>query len=145
VTAWDREDEEYWAHLGDYDRAADRILEAEGTTLYAIWCRDTDYVKIGIAKDADERLRKLQTGCPYELEIVRAVRLPMLIAAAAVERLLHALLAPRRGVGEWFRFDTDAVGEFDETVKRYVHLRPPEWPEVLQEIEDTIWGLVIPF
>ena len=57
-------------------------------------------VKIGqTSGDVHERLRNLQTGCPYPLDSVSAVE------AEISDTDVHFLLSPFRTAGEWFQPD----------------------------------------
>lgn len=58
--------------------------------------------KIGITNDIVQRIKSMQTGCPFVLFALRAyvVSNPM-----AVEAMLHAFFHKKRMQGEWFRLD----------------------------------------
>ncbi len=56
------------------------------------------FLKIGIAKNPRQRLRELQTGCPYALELIAAFR-----GDTETEKLLHRRFAHLHSQGEWFR------------------------------------------
>lgn len=70
------------------------------THIYVI-CMERCAYKIGMAEDPRARLRGLQTGCPFELELAGTAKVPWLFAPA-VEAGLHKRYAPWRLKGEWF-------------------------------------------
>lgn len=61
-------------------------------------------VKIGVAKDPEQRCRNLQTANHRKLRVIVAIPCVSQSAAYRLERDLHARLARYRlGTGEWFR------------------------------------------
>lgn len=75
------------------------ILLSDGSGfVYIIKCHDL--VKVGIAASVESRLSSLQTGNPYDLEVINsfASREP-----ALDERRLHSRFAKYHVRGEWFR------------------------------------------
>lgn len=65
-------------------------------------------VKIGKARNPEERMATLQTGCPYELKLIGTVTCRSDMHAEAAEKRLHAHFQAERTRGEWFRY-TDRV------------------------------------
>jgi DNA-binding Xre family transcriptional regulator len=67
--------------------------------VYAIGIEGTALVKIGVARDVQRRLKELQTGVPYRLEVLHQeqVEQPHLVESA-----LHDILEVVRQRGEWF-------------------------------------------
>ena len=74
--------------------------------IYVIKCHD--WYKIGKAFNIKERLGALQTGNPYELEIVHSIKCN---DYTLVENRLHKRYAFHRGHGEWFKLPLDALNE----------------------------------
>ncbi len=62
---------------------------------YAITAGDLPMVKIGSARNIEERIRDLQVGCPVELRVIA-------LRAEDIERRLHKDLDQHRVHGEWF-------------------------------------------
>jgi hypothetical protein len=62
---------------------------------------ENDHIKIGWARDVRQRIRELQTGCPYQIELVYAYADDR---AQLLEALLHRFCEEHRGVGEWHKF-----------------------------------------
>jgi hypothetical protein len=56
---------------------------------------DGEHVKIGVASDAERRLRSLQIGCPRRLEL-------LLVLPGNHELGLHERFAADHARGEWF-------------------------------------------
>jgi len=76
------------------------------TILYLIKCNQ--YYKIGCASDAQSRLASLQTGSPFDLELVAMYEFEN---AEIVERALHQKFRSRNKRGEWFDLDNEAIGD----------------------------------
>lgn len=108
-------------------------------------------VKVGITKNPENRARTLQTGIPEPLSMPYIAVLPRRSLAATIERRVHAQLAHRRAMGEWFRIDIeDAI----DVVNRTIHRALPRWAQKLPVLkmpldealrlagEDTLSGVV---
>lgn len=65
--------------------------------IYLIECHE--FVKVGIADDANSRLVQLQVGCPYELRLLASFPTQH---AARDEARLHGLWKRYEVRGEWF-------------------------------------------
>lgn len=63
-------------------------------------------VKVGIARDPNERLSNLQIGCPDELTLHHTIRLPA-GSVQEVETATHQALKEHHRRGEWFNVDAD--------------------------------------
>lgn len=86
----------------------------EITYVYAIG-RYEGPVKVGITTDLIARLRQIQTGSAFKLQLIYAAPTPEREVARSHERDLLALYADRRLEGEWFDMDADHVIEAIET------------------------------
>lgn len=75
---------------------------------------DTAVVKIGISCEPEKRLRALQTGCPFDLELKHTYYVPSRLAMD-VERAIHEALQDKARRGEWFNVEPD---DAIEVVKR---------------------------
>ncbi len=64
-----------------------------------------DRVKIGFSDDPDDRLRSIQTGCPYPVRLLGTQQFETRNAAQAREKELHDKFGARRVHGEWFFAD----------------------------------------
>src|SRR5690348_10834207 len=74
--------------------------------VYFIQCEDANkYIKIGYTQgDPQERLEKLQVGCPYPMTLLGVVD-----SGRKVERELHRKYDSHRVRGEWFRPDMNIL------------------------------------
>lgn len=95
----------YGAELARQARSAD-AKRGRDELVYFIEAVGLDLVKIGYARDIDERLRKLAPGCPAPLRL-----LGVMPGGPSTEHHLHATLHSLRAHGEWFRRgpDLDAI------------------------------------
>lgn len=86
-------------------------------TVYVVRAKGTDLYKVGYTSgSAKERIASMQTGCPYDLEVVCE-----LDGGRKAEQALHAVLTDFRSSGEWF--DASESGLFP----RVVRSGPSEW------------------
>lgn len=65
---------------------------------------ESGHIKIGISHHPKKRMWDLQTACPFELELIGAVRTA---DAASYEKAIHEYFAAHRVQGEWFRPDPE--------------------------------------
>jgi hypothetical protein len=86
------------------ERMVEKYKRYGGRYLYLIRCNE--FYKIGIAYDIDNRLNSLQTGNPYELDILFAVKIS---GAEKVEELLHNYFKDKRIFREWFKLEQDDI------------------------------------
>lgn len=59
-------------------------------------------IKIGITANMKSRLRALQTGSPYPVDVAFAVPVENTVMAVQIERMLHKTFSRFRMHGEWF-------------------------------------------
>lgn len=77
---------------------------------------DTRY-KIGITKKTpQQRLKQLQTGNPYKLEIVDIYQSEF---ADKIERTFHNIYNSNNTHGEWFELDMEQIFEFKDNCRKY--------------------------
>lgn len=77
--------------------------------LYLIQCKANQFFthyKIGIANDVQTRLATLQTGNPFELELIECYGFEN---AEIVERAIHQAFKKQRIRGEWFELNSHQV------------------------------------
>lgn len=86
--------------------------EASGAEvyLYVISCR-LELAKIGVAGDAEKRLRELQVGSPVELKLTLTRPFDERRDADAVAEELYRYFASRRVRGSWYRLTAGDVRE----------------------------------
>lgn len=75
----------------------------EWSCIYVIGCKEISKVKIGFSADPERRMRSMQIGCPYILNLYGASFGPEL-DIIAIERLVHKNLKSQGAHyrGEWF-------------------------------------------
>ncbi|MEM6736850.1 MAG: GIY-YIG nuclease family protein, partial [Bacteroidota bacterium] len=89
---------------------ANRELSLDGEKLthevhfvYFILNRDSNVIKISIAKNLDRRLKSLQTSSPAKLELLKSVSVSSSQEAHEQERALHQQFRDIQLTGEWFK------------------------------------------
>lgn len=74
--------------------------------LYILQNGDTDQYKIGVTNNLNRRLQQLQTGCPYELKVIKLWTHYNRKIVEKYERVLHRYFTKCgckiRDNGEWF-------------------------------------------
>ena len=70
---------------------------------------DTRAVKIGVANNIDTRIKQLQTGNPYELQLLKFIETQ---DPYTLEKRFHQLLDGKRMTGEWFDLTPEDVELF---------------------------------
>lgn len=84
--------------------------------VYAI--HDGTYVKVGYAKDPDDRLKAMQTGNANELTMVAKIRCGRLSDAKRLEKQIHKASKPYHVRGEWFTEDVmEMLGDFKNEIR----------------------------
>jgi hypothetical protein len=99
---------------------SDEASDAE-VYLYVISCR-LERVKIGVAGDAEKRLRELQVGSPDELKLALTRPYAERRDADAVADELYRYFAGRRVRGSWYRL---SAGEVRERLGQRASLEAP--------------------
>jgi hypothetical protein len=72
------------------------------TTYVYVIGRDEGPVKVGITTNLIARLRSMQTGCPFKLQLLYAMPAENRDNALWHERIFHDVYAEHRLEGEWF-------------------------------------------
>lgn len=84
----------------------------EPSLVYFLHAKDVGLVKVGRTKSLRRRVSQLQTGCPYDISLIGAVK-----GGRITEKFLHSRLASVRVRGEWFKadeFSLKYIRELDE-------------------------------
>lgn len=68
------------------------------SSVYAIGNIDEGYVKIGYTTDVDSRIKQIQTGCPFKIEVIEIWH----GLTRKDEKTLHKAYDRYRTNGEWF-------------------------------------------
>lgn len=119
--------------------------------VYVIGAEQGPY-KIGIASDAERRMRLLQTGNPERLQIHHTAEVEVAMAKR-VEASAHRLLSAKRLVGEWFAVPLAAAIEAVSAVTsptaievmppkalRKASRRGPDAPSIVRSTIDIAMG-----
>jgi hypothetical protein len=77
---------------------------------------NTNLFKIGITKDFSQRLRSLQTGNPYIIEIYNFYPIK---TSRQIESLLHKRYQHRKLAGEWFQLTYQDLEEIHDLVVNF--------------------------
>jgi hypothetical protein len=75
--------------------------------LYVMQCKD--FIKIGVSKHPEQRIRDLQIGNPFRITLLLKVKYDN---SFQIEQTLHKYFNNKNETGEWF--------SIDETVKNLV-------------------------
>ena len=85
--------------------------------IYLIKAKDINLYKIGISKNATKRVKQLQTGCPYELELISFYEPKKF--AFKIEKIMHRSMSIYKKdedlnslMGEWFDLQAKDVQGF---------------------------------
>ena len=70
--------------------------------LYLIRCGSRGPIKIGVAKNVENRMADLQIGNPYKLDLLAKIQCGSKAKAYDLENRLHRVYARKRIRGEWF-------------------------------------------
>ncbi len=95
-------------------------LDGDSTTqsafVYFIFNIDSKAIKIGMAKNAEKRLKSMQTSNPITLELLHTIQLDSVEDALKLEYVLHQRFSHLRMNGEWF--------EANEELRTYIKHAP---------------------
>lgn len=84
--------------------------------LYLIKIANSNLYKIGITKDFTQRLRNLQTGNPFVIEVYNFYPLT---THRKMETYLHNKYKEKKVGGEWFKLTQDDLNEIHDYVVAY--------------------------
>lgn len=92
------------------DRRIANQLIGPGHFASVYFVKGGDYVKIGKAKDVEQRVRDLQVASPKKLKILYVIQVPE-SRVNEEERRHHEKFKHLKASGEWFRYD-DEIKEY---------------------------------
>jgi hypothetical protein len=91
--------------------------------IYLMFVPELNICKIGLSNNSKKRIKQLQTGCPYQINLAKIYRTEL---AAKVEKILHRHFRTRKVdqqdynlTGEWFRLDIDQIINFEQMCKEF--------------------------
>lgn len=86
--------------------------------LYILYISELNVCKIGISENVQKRVKQLQTGCPFKIDVVRSYNSPI---SSRIEKILHRKYQNRKAdeneynlMGEWFNLTIGEVLGFEE-------------------------------
>ncbi|MBE9202056.1 MULTISPECIES: GIY-YIG nuclease family protein [unclassified Nodularia (in: cyanobacteria)] len=77
--------------------------------VYFILNEDSNAIKIGRAKNLEQRMKSLQTSSPTQLKLIKSVQVEGVEQAQDLEQSLHQQFQAIRLVGEWFQADASLI------------------------------------
>jgi hypothetical protein len=90
-------------------RSSDHKVRAKAQGIYLMHAQGTEFYKIGVAVNPDNRQRELQCGCPFVIKLLYYFR-PSSQQAAKIEREMHNQARELRKLSpannEFFLFDS---------------------------------------
>lgn len=91
--------------------------------IYLIRAQEIYLYKIGITKNVNRRIKQLQTGCPYKLELVESYEPKVFVNK--IEKMLHRSYSCyqinedfSKLQGEWFDLPNEIVFDFLKTCQK---------------------------
>lgn len=75
-------------------------------------------IKIGKANKPEERIKQLQTGCPFKLNLLGTVRCKSEFHAKQVETMAHRIFYKQRRRGEWFKLSAKHMEQIVSLIQR---------------------------
>lgn len=86
--------------------------------IYVIKCSGSHYYKIGKSRNGGkQRMRSMQTGIPYDLELIKEVKIEFIDKA---EKELHSIFKDNRVRGEWFLFTDTQLNVLFNSIENYI-------------------------
>jgi hypothetical protein len=86
--------------------------------IYLFFIPELNISKIGISRNATKRLSQLQTGCPYQIQLIKTYSSEF---STKIERVLHRSFRTKKVdsseyalLGEWFNLEIDSILKFEE-------------------------------
>lgn len=99
----------------DHDEISQAVQEAKDyrkvKTGFVYFVRGGEFVKIGYASNAKNRVRDLQVNCPFQLSLIYSMP-----GTFQTEIGLHRRFKAHATSGEWFRW-CDEIAEFIESMR----------------------------
>ena len=87
------------------------------TRLFTRKHNEIRFIKIGISQDPEKRLKQLQTGCPFPLELIKIFKPENVLE---MEQKLHRELSGCSTSGEWFMIAQSNLGNTLGYISKFV-------------------------
>lgn len=98
-----------------------RLLSLDGDKLahqahfvYFILNEDSKAIKIGRAKNLENRIKSLQTSSPTQLKLIKSIQVESGEKAQQLEQSLHQKFQEIRLAGEWFKIREDLLNYIEQ-------------------------------
>lgn len=85
--------------------------------VYFVFNKDSNAIKIGIAKNVKNRLRSLQTSSPAKLELLATIKRENSRTAKELEKFLHDKFSSFWITGEWFEAQYELMNYIEQQDK----------------------------
>lgn len=90
--------------MNTYPQSYVNLPKKEDNKYYVYFISDDHgHCKIGITNNMRSRIKNLQNGCPYELDVVKIAIVENETVARAVEDYWHYVFKDKHIRGEWFK------------------------------------------
>ena len=93
--------------IADYHKYIENLVNKRDGYIYVIGNKEYKLCKIGFSKNVFKRIKSIQTGCPFELEIFCVV-----YGDYVMEKKLHRKYQNLKMNGEWFKYE----GELEKSI-----------------------------
>jgi hypothetical protein len=108
----------YSHNINDFDNG---VKISDLPYVYVLATEDFKFIKIGTTKSIKQRIRNIQSGCPFPLNFWTCIRTPK---AKEVEKYLHSAYSKYRTNGEWFCLPDNKLDELLKfTINTNKHVR----------------------
>lgn len=91
--------------------------------IYLMFIPELNVCKIGLSNNSKKRIKQLQTGCPYQINLTKVYNSEI---ASKIEKILHRNFNAKKIdyqeynlKGEWFRLDIDQIINFEQICKEF--------------------------
>ncbi|WP_216596322.1 GIY-YIG nuclease family protein [Allocoleopsis franciscana] len=82
--------------------------------IYFILNEDSKAIKIGRAKNLENRIKSLQTSSPTQLKLIKSIQVESGEKAQQLEQSLHKKFQEIRLAGEWFKIREDLLDYIEQ-------------------------------
>ncbi len=108
--------------LGGFEGAVEWLMNGsrpQPTSANFVIGREEGPVKVGITSTPNDRLRNIQTGCHFKIEILHIRECSSRAQAISHEESFHRVYDEKRLAGEWFDLESDLAIEGIDTGFEY--------------------------
>jgi len=91
--------------------------------IYLLFIPELNLSKIGVSKNVKQRIKQLQTGCPYQINLVKSYQTSL---PHKIEKILHRHFGIYKVdssdynlTGEWFNLEINSIINFVEICSEF--------------------------